>query len=393
MPKVGYDISNITKIFSRMIESDTFPTKSQLTDLQKELNKFFTEANCLGVLYTRNTDNLFFGMTVMPIFSNEEVLEIIADNNPIKVKKYYLELDSKLFTIDLTAREVTAVLLHEIGHLVTDDKPVKAVRFAIDKYFAKKDKTISIKNSAQYTKLLSFAISDTIAKFTSIVYASDDEIKADAFAAACGYAEDLVAAEMKIASNAWGLNKSAKAPKLVILDWVFHLYTNVKFNRIPAINTLRSAKRNTGSALKKKELDSVIDALNRIDTDVVNEAAFLLEGFNKKKGLAWQIKQNGLKGIQNDYFEFKIRSKNAKEEADILYLMRQINSRMSLLKDAIDEGDMTEQEREKWVDLLFQYGDLRNYVSNLKVSNRSFGLWYDYSQLDDLDKEKLERGY
>ena len=114
---------------------------------------------------------------------------------------------------------------------------------------------------------------------------------------------------------------------------------------------------------------------------------------NQKKGLAWQIKQNGLKGIQNDFYEFKIRSKNAREEADILYLMRQINSRMSLLKDAIDEGDMTEQEREKWMDLLFQYGDLRNYVSNLKVSNRNYGLWYDYSQLDDLDREKLERGY
>ena len=66
---------------------------------------------------------------------------------------------------------------------------------------------------------------------------------------------------------------------------------------------------------------------------------------------------------------------------------------MSLLKDAIDEGDMTEQEREKWVDLLFQYGDLRNYVSNLKVSNKNYGLWWDISQLDDLDREKYERGY
>ena len=87
MPKIGYSIDNITKIFSRLIESDTFPTKTQLNDLQKELNKFFIEANCLGVLYTRNTDNLFFGMCVMPVINNEEVLDIVADNNPIHIKK------------------------------------------------------------------------------------------------------------------------------------------------------------------------------------------------------------------------------------------------------------------------------------------------------------------
>ena len=393
MPKIGYNISNIEKIFSRLIESDTFPTKSQLSDLQKELNKFFTEATCLGVIYTRNTDNLFFGMSVMPILSNEDILDIVADNNDVKVKKYYLELDSKLFNIDLTAREMTAVLLHEVGHIVMDDTPTKKVRYAIDKYFAMKDQTISLKNSAQYTTLLGFAIKDSMIKLTSIMYSGDNEFRADAFATACGYGDELMSAQGKILTNAWGLNKSAKAPKLVILDWVFHLYKNVKFNRIPAINLLKSAKRNTGSQLTRRELDNVINALNRIDTDVVNEAAFLLETFNKKRGLAWQIKQNGLKGIQNDYYEMKIRSKNAREEADILYLMRQINSRMSLLQDAIDEGDMTEQEREKWVDLLFQYGDLRNYVSNLKVSNKSFGVWFDYSQLDDLDKQKIDRGY
>lgn len=392
MPKIGYSISNIEKIFSRLIESDTFPTKSQLVDLQKELNKFFTEANCLGVLYTRNTDNLFFGMCVMPVLSNEDTLDIVANNNSVRVKKYYLELDSKLFTIDLTTREMTAIVLHEIGHLVMDDTPAKQVRFAIDKYFAQKDQTINLKNSAQYAQLLAFGVKDSMIKATSILYSKDDEFKADAFATACGYGNELMAAQAKILTNAWGLSKSVKAPKLIILDWVFHLYKNVKFNRIPAINTLKSAKRNTGSILTRKELDNVINALNRIDTDVVTEGAYLLEGM-KKKGLAWQIKQNGLKGIQNDYFEMKVRSKNAREEADILYLMRQINSRMSLLQDAIDEGDMTEQEKEKWMDLLFQYGDLRNYVSNLKVSNKNYGLWWDISQLDDLDRQKYERGY
>ena len=41
----------------------------------------------------------------------------------------------------------------------------------------------------------------------------------------------------------------------------------------------------------------------------------------------------------------------------------------------------------------FQYGDLRNTVSNLKVSNKQYGLWFDYDQLDELDRQKFDRGY
>ena len=156
--KQGYDISRIRNIFSRMIALDTFPNNSILTELQKEINAFFTHANCKGVIYTRNTDNLFFGMIVMPVFNNQTTMDIIMNNNPIVVTDYYLEIDSKLFNIDLTADELTAVLLHEIGHMVLDDVPVKKVRSAIDRYFTKNDKTINLKSSAQYTQLLNYAI-------------------------------------------------------------------------------------------------------------------------------------------------------------------------------------------------------------------------------------------
>lgn len=383
----NYDISKITNIFSRMIVSDTFPTNTILTELKKELNLFFNKATCIDVWYTRNTDNLFFGMSVMPVINNEETINIIINNDPIIIRKYYLEIDSKLFNIGLDENELTAMLLHEIGHLVMDDMPIKKVRAAIDDYFAKTDSTINLKDSAQYTQLLNYAIKDTLVKATSLRYANDYEIRADAFVVACGYGDYLVSADNKITSNIWGLSKGVREPKLTILNWIFHVYKNVKFNRIPAINVLKSAKNATGSKLTKKELDNVILALNRIDTDTMQEAAYLLEEV-KKKGLAAQIKQAGLRGIQNDYYEMKIRANNLKDENDMLYLMRQINARMSLLQDAMDEGDMTDQEIAKWTDLLYQYGELRNKVSNSKVSNHKYGLWYDYDLLDDLDKSK-----
>lgn len=386
--RAGYDISRITNIFSRMIASDNYPSSSMLSELQRELNTFFDKAKCNGVLFTKNTDKLFFGMIVMPIFSNEQTLDIVLNNNSIRVTSYYIELDSKLFdpTLSLTAEEITAVLLHEIGHMVLDDMPVKNTRAAIDKYFTQHDKVINIKSSAQYTQILSYAIKDTMIKLTSLRFASDDEVKADIFVTACGYGDQLISAQNKIVSNIAGLTKSVRAPKLVILDWIFHLYTNVKFNRIPAIKTLKDAKITTASSLTKKELDNVITALNRIDTDIITEGAVLAEA--AKRGLAATIKANGLRGIQNDFYEFQIRAKSANTLNDQLYLMRQINARMALLQDAIYENDMTEAEEKKWRDVLDAYDELRKFVSKKKMSDGrgKMGLWYDYSLLDDDQK-------
>ena len=378
--KAGYDITKIENIFKRMIIADTFPTSSMLSDLKKELNIFFDKARCNDVIYTRNTDNFAFLMICMPIFSNETALDIVINNNPIRVESYTLELDSKLFTLGLEADELTAILLHEIGHMVLDDMPVKATRAAIDKYFTQHDDIINIKASAQYTQLLSYAIKDTMIKATSLRFADDDEVKADIFVTACGYGDQLVSAENKIISNIAGLTKSVRAPKLSIMQWIFHLYKNVKFNRIPAINTLKTAKKTTASALTKRELDNVITALNRIDTDVVNEGAILLQ--EAKKGLAAQLKINGLRGILNDYYEFQIRAKGLTTQNDQLYLMRQINARMALLQDAIAEG-MDEKEEAKWRKVLEDYDDLRRMVSNKKIAKSQMGLWFDYSLFDD----------
>ena len=384
----GYDISRITNIFKRILASDNYPSASILTELQKELNTFFDKAKCNGVLFTKNTDKLFFGMIVMPIFNNEQTLDIVLNNNSIMVSSYYIELDSKLFdvTLGLTAEEITAILLHEIGHMVLDDLPVKNTRAAIDKYFTQHDKIINIKSSAQYSKILGYAIKDTMIKLTSLRFAGDDEVKADAFVTACGYGDELISAHNKIISNIAGLTKSVRAPKLVILDWIFHLYANVKLNRIPAIKTLKDAKYTTASTLTKKELDNVITALNRIDTDVITEGAILAEG--AKKGLAAQLKINGLRGIANDFYEFQIRAKSANKLNDQLYLMRQINARMALLQDAIYENDMSEAEEKKWRDLLEDYDKLRRFVASKKVSDgKSLGLWFDYSLMDDEQKE------
>ena len=53
--KLGYDISNIENVFSRIIGSDSFPTSDMIIDLKKEINTFFIEGECIDIIYTNNT--------------------------------------------------------------------------------------------------------------------------------------------------------------------------------------------------------------------------------------------------------------------------------------------------------------------------------------------------
>ena len=384
MPKKGYNLNNIESVSKRFVTSTNHPTVSVLNDLKKELNTLFNEAKCEEIIYTKNTDKLFFGASVTPVITNEETMEIVLGNDDIRIKKYYLELDSKLLMIGLDSREFTAIILHEVGHMVINDIPVKRVRENIDKYFQDKDKILNIKASTQYTQLLNFAIKDTLKKVTSLRYRNNEEVLADSFVVMCGYGEELKNAEAKITSNIWSTTVGVKEPKLVILDWVFRVYTDMKFARIPAIKTLQKSKSYTGSVLEKKEIDRVIAAIQRIDTDIVQEATELLESAKRKNSLFRRLKVNGLRSIEDDVYEFRIRAKNAETEDEAMYTLRQINTRLAILDDYVMYEDLDDHERQKYIDIMNKFREIRDFLSKKKIYNKkSYGIWYDYDRLDD----------
>ena len=267
--------------------------------------------------------------------------------------------------------------------MVINDIPVKRVRENIDKYFQDKDQILSLKASAQYTQLLNFAIKDTLKKVTSIRYKNNEEVLADSFVAMCGYGQDLISAESKITSNIWSTTVGVKEPKLIILDFVFRVYTNMKFARIPALKTLEKSKSYTGSTLEKKEIDKVIKAIQNIDTDVLGESTELMESVKRKNSLFKRLKVNGLGSIEDDLYEFRMRAKAAKTEDEAMYTLRQINARLAILDDYIRYEDIDEEERQKYVELIMQYKEVREYLSTKKVFNKkNYGIWFDYDQLD-----------
>ena len=82
------------------------PNIINLDDIKECLNCIFVENSCTDVLFTNNTDKPFFGIHVNPLMSSTDAITIIATDEKVKLNKYQIEFDSKLFTLDLSAEEI-----------------------------------------------------------------------------------------------------------------------------------------------------------------------------------------------------------------------------------------------------------------------------------------------
>lgn len=376
-----YEFSGLQSAMSRLRHDQGVQT---LNMIQKELDRFFKDSKCMGVIYTKNTDRMFFGMCTMALLNplhNTDVANVLLDDKPIRIQQYYIEIDSKLIdNLNLSKEELTAIILHEVGHLVNDSTPIDKVRKAIDEYMVSQGEVLSIKDSIHFNQVLAYAIKDTLRKVTSIFNRYDDEILADEFVFMCGHGEYLESAFRKIVSSTSTINRGVDTNKLIILDWSLRLYKNMKLGRIRALSTLNKTKRFTASKLEKKEMELLADSLNRIDDIALQEATYILEETVKKNTLIKRIQRNGLKSIEEDVFEYEMRIRNVEEEDDALLIIRQINMRMSILDDYIQNADVGTKEIQRWQKTYDRYDKLRNELSKKTVYYRkNYGLWMDYN--------------
>lgn len=357
---------------------------STLLGVKNALTKVYPDSKCLGVLYTNNTDHMFFGMCVLPVITGNTAIKITQTDDSIRLSEYYLEIDSKLFdpSLGLTVNEITAICLHEVGHIVNDASPVDSLRKQIDIYMAKNKEHIKISDSVYYKSILAFGFSDAIRKLTSIFF-DDEEYKADEYAIKLGYGDELVSAMQKIKKTAWHLN-SDMSNKLIMLTWTLRLYKNVKMRRIAALRTIKKSKYLTPSKIEVKMLDDLGESLRRIDDSTLMESVSDAIKFNKK---FQEFKIKGLKGFESDYYEYMMIKRNVTDQDEALYLMRQINSRLSIIENFLDtETNISESDRSRWTKLFDKYSDLRdNLASKLTYKDRFVGLQVNYPSIKGLD--------
>lgn len=340
--------------------------RTMTSTLKTELNKFFPKVKCIDVLYTENTDKLFFGMRVYPVINSEDIIDVLKDDKPLIINGYYVELDSKLFDpmLNLSERELTAMLLHEVGHIVYDTQTIDEVKKQVDMYLAASDDYLSDKYSKGYKEVLAYAMKDSIIKIGSIFSkVGNYEIIADTFVSACGYGPDLASAFRKISRSSIYLNKNVDN-RLIAISWALRLKNEFNTSRLPAIKTLNKAKQLTSSKLEERELTYVSNSLNKMQ-DPINESIIddMKNRFSKKIN---DFKIKGIKAIKADAYEMNVRVRCATTQEDLLYIIRTLNTDIAILKDYLAE-DITKEEREDVMKTLQYMYEVRDIAAKQKA--------------------------
>ena len=371
------------------------PNMTNLADLRTIINSIFDENKCLDVLYTLNTDKQFFGIRINPAMSASDATVILSTDEKVRLVNYQIEFDSKLFDIGLTGEELVAITIYEIASMMDNTEIFDNLRALIDCNVVTNDDVISIRDSVNYAQLIIFAIKDTMYKLSSMIFKDEPEdLLTNPATAATETGESLLSAREKIISSISGLGDTFRTPKPVILEWMFLMYRDMKINSGIISDTLNDAKAFTASRLEIAEIDKTLDAINRIDSSIIESKNIDLNHFFEKKHLSSlneislfrSLKKNGLRGIENELYEYTMRVKNCTDADDAYLVMRGINNRLGVLEDYIYSEQLTDSDRRHWEEVAQAYRDLRVVLSKKKLEGKQYGLFFDYNKLDELDK-------
>lgn len=375
------------------------PSMTILNDLRDAINGVFDDNKCTEVLYTYNTDKPFFGIRINPSISPADAVTILSSEDKIKLVKYKVEFDSKLFSIGLSDDEVTALTIHEIAAMMDNYAIFDECRALIDFNLVSMDDVINIRDSVNYAQLIIFAIKDTLCKLSSILYKEDEDlILGVPTIQAAGLTDSILSAKNKIAHALNGVGESMRSPRTIILQWMFTMYKNMATNSMVIIDTLKEAELYTASRLDIEEIKKTIQSIDRIDMGILIEDVTLSKFFEKKNisavnelSLFRNLKKSGLRTIEDDLYEFSMKVKNCKDADEAYMILRGINSRLGILEDYLyNEPKLSDKERAHWQRVADQYRELRIILSKKKFKEKSWGIFIDYDALDKLDKKDEE---
>lgn len=383
--QINYDFSDLEYACATVIDSDG---RKGLDFLKRELNRFFKDSNCKEIIFT-HSDKLFFGMCVYPQVDKELVTEILQDDKLVRFNQYTIEIDSKILhpALMITPREFAAMILHEVGHIVNDPAPVDEVRKVIALQLVKKGDSLNIPKTAQYYTIISYGIKDTVRKMTSMFFIyKNGEVLADEFVHMCGYGDDLNSIFDKICRSGMKIN-DPNVNRLTSLAWSLSVYKELKIKRIPALRLLKKMHGITGSEIEKREMEIMMNAITTIDDSNITECCDITNAsiyyvFNETKtemqqskfaGLRKQAAIKNIRQFEQDLYEYKMRIRHVADEDDAYYLMRMINTRISVIEDFLDHERLSESEHKRWWGLLEKYYSLREELANVTTYR------YDYS--------------
>ena len=346
------------------------PEPDKLRELANELNLLFKDSTCKGVLYTNNTDKIFFGVYVMPVINPSDIYNIIIDDKYTRINEYYVELDSKLFDdkCGLTAREILAIMIHDISKLINSSSPIELAVKEIDVYLDKTQSYIRQTDNINYAGILTFGFKDLLHKLTSIFCNNEGQVVFENdFVDFCGFSADLISGMMKLKNCEYVSILNQGVERSIIIAWVLKLYDNIKTLRIQTIRGLRKAIAYSQVRLVKNDMKRIITNMERIDDSALLES-FFSDLFKKANYSLYKT----LTEYEGDYFDLKMQVNNVMDEDDALVILHSINTKISIIDNYIDNCDLEPKALGRALKLRENLYKLREELSQRSLYRKNY---------------------
>lgn len=383
---LSYDFDKLCKGIASLSYDDKAFHKEALETIKCELNLFFKDFKCTEVLLTQNTDNDFFGVQISPMFRSLESIGLVFDSDSTtKFDHYLVEFDSKLFNGDFTARQIAALLIHDINKLNTPNL-IKEIMFMVDHIAMCKGMDVKKEEVISNKEFFLFAIQDTARKLTSAFEFIPSSLSfADDFLRSYGLNKDYEDGMFAVKACRNNL-KDQLCSTTITLNWFVEKYKDLSPEcHKDLVNDLRESIQFTGSKLVKRSLNNIISVLAYRCPGEYRYYTSITEASKKRVSLAQQIKQSGLKSLEDDVYEYRMRIKNVDSEDEAINIVRQINNRMGIISDYLETEELSDFERERFYKLYDKYDGLREELSKKAIYNRKmYGLFVDYNALQQM---------
>lgn len=215
-------------------------------------------------------DAPFFGMKVYP--SAEEAvglgLAVSRGENGEKFRRctgVAIQVDGQIPGHDFTAREMTAMLLHEVGHKL---RYKESVEIALASLFGHMGAVgvgitaiIAIPGAGGVIAGVIAALLGT--SFVDVLKGTAEEIKADEVAVRYGYAPELHSAVSRVAAMPAAARASGDPEAVRKAAWTADAITMLHSRRMAVLGQLQSERRRAKTDWEKELIDRQINIIRR----------------------------------------------------------------------------------------------------------------------------------
>lgn len=370
----------------------------------------------LDISIVDNNKNRFFGMCIYPSSGEIEMLTKALMSSPNSKLKYSdleklhrelmtkatmtVEIDSMLLydsNLNASASEITSILLHEIGHIVTSNSVVNRMKRAKEYMFTKFDTNVRrlIGNIPVIENLFSLVSLQIFSNQLNLQLIKEKE--ADELARKMGYGDELISILGKLIANGKGenikkTNKEIDKDIEVTVDWLVINIKELEYRKDRLNKSLKILKMTTPS----KHLADCIGKINnklfsKFNSNSVNKVVLVNEAFiisnlrNKKiKAPAGAMDSSGRvrRLVSRDLDIYRAELERVNSVDDKIFLLERLYDLLDnaeFAKYMLEENPKRVMQSETTIN---QYIDsLREIIrltNDKKISKEKYGLYIKY---------------